>query len=707
MEKSHRESVLVTSCIQTPVHPHTRAPLTLYEREQEERFQPRSIRLETSPARRTLDEHDSNVTAEEDRYCEGWRCRDWVLDISKLHQSDNEYYVQVERLKNAHLQSMEQLEKMYENKLHLKGVYSIDNEQEGVQKNIRSAWDKKSLPPAEFDDLFLKHDLHSNATSQLSESDEDYSDSEGSLCARKKIVQMWNGFTVEDYIRNTDVQIRPKIKSKSKEWSHKITIPEPFQMTIRESKKREMNVKLKSEIELENILLKKKLEEEAECQKKFRAKPVPASVYLPLYHEIVERNEERRRFVKDKSKEILMASQKPFKFIEREERKKKVRKVHLMDLPNSLNNANHFKAKPVPKSIYGSTANERLKEEELYRGIRIQMRSQELLQSSSYPTSTLASRSSSGNRKIRCHEAKEKQEHKPKINPRVPNFEALHQKHHKHLLENKNAKQVTVCNPFHLRTDLIPSRKEKILRDIEADEKHLKETRWPYQSPRNQEQIKSSKMTLSPHEEEFLNTPRSTESSKRRQQAIRKSIEEKEKLEEEWKKRKANQKHKEKQMKKRISIRAKANDPHQSVAQMSHSKLRDLRKSEKQRTKEYFKELKAMVDRVHENPLLLERATQKNARLSAEKHYSNILQDLGLSEDFVSKKGRSTSVKDYVSASEKEFSTEDEESTDGTLEIEDLLDEEEKYNNDFEKVESEDEQQEYYSTDEDHSEDET
>ena len=33
MANAHRANVLVTSCLKTPVDPHTKAPLALYERE--------------------------------------------------------------------------------------------------------------------------------------------------------------------------------------------------------------------------------------------------------------------------------------------------------------------------------------------------------------------------------------------------------------------------------------------------------------------------------------------------------------------------------------------------------------------------------------------------------------------------------------------------------------------------------------------------
>ncbi|KAG8443954.1 hypothetical protein GDO86_009228 [Hymenochirus boettgeri] len=644
MATSHRESVLAASCVHTPVNRLTRAPLTLYERELLERANLSPLQGPRNPTEEDEDDH----------YCkETWGGQDWAFDISKLHHSNREYYIQVEKLKNAHVQNMEQLEQMYDKKLHLKGVQKIENEQRVFQNGHKSAWEHRALSPSHMKDRLLLSNLPSNMSSASETSheewtDEDSSDSESSVCARKKILQMWNDFSVEDYIQNSEYFSEEKLKdkTKSKEWTHKITVPEPFQMTIRESKRKENNVKSKSEIELENNLLKKKLEEEAECQKIFRANPVPASVYLPLYHEIVERNEARRKFVKGKSKDFLLASQKPFHFIEREERKKVVREMQIMDLPALKTNFNHFKAKPVPKSIYGRSAVEKLREEELYRNIRIKMRAQELLQSSSYPTSTLASRSRLGTKNITCSEPKVEQ-HKPKISASVPNFQAIHQKHQRDMLSKKNAKRVTICDPFHLLTNLIPSNKEKILRDIQADEENLREPRWPYKSPRSHTQIISSQIRQLPEEETLSETPRSTELSKTRELISR--------------------------------------------------------KMEKERTQAYIEELEAMEQRVLKKPLLIEQATQKNAQLAAEKHYSNVLHGLGLCEDFVSKKGQRAVVKGPLSIRKKKRT--EEERTGGPLKLEDLLNDKEVY-----KCDSDNEQSahdELYSTDEDHSEEET
>ncbi|XP_077138827.1 protein FAM161A isoform X2 [Ranitomeya variabilis] len=703
MASCHQDAVLAASCVRAPVNPRTRAPRTLYERQEEEKLRGRAEEpglVRKSPT--GLDDFDSYSDSEEEQSCKMVTCKDWMLDISKLHHSDREYNMQLERLKNAHVVNMEQLEKMYDHKLHLHGV---QNTHPSANTDYWSECEQKSSEPTECECCFLKHNVSSSGLSEssldeLSEGEDD-SDTNHSISVAEKIGQMWNGFIVEDYIKKTDFvihQSKQKVKkSKCKEWSHKVTIPQPFDMTIRESMKKEMNVKSKSEIEMENNLLKKRLEEEAECQKKFRANPVPASVYLPLYHEIVERNEERRNFVKDRSKEILQASQRPFLFTEREERKKQKKEMQLDDLPNSVHTFKHFKAKPVPKSIYGTSVNERLKEEELYRQIRIQMRSQELLHSSSYPTSTLACRTSPKSRKTRCQQSKMEESHKPKINTQIPNFRVLHENHEKRFLKNKDTKLVTICDPFQLCTSNLASNKGKILKDIEADEEILKESRWPYKSPRNQ--LWKSSAGLLPLEDDTVVTPKSTESSKRREQAIRKSLEGKLKQEEDKKKSQTRRREKEKTLKKHISRKARAIHPDQT--QKTHSKLKELRKSEKRRTKEYMEELGAMKERVSQTPLLLERASQKNARLCAEKHYSTVLRNLGLCDDFVSVKGQNAALRGLEHSKEDMFRVDNEErSSEGTLEIADL----QEYGEDDEIQRNHSGEETYgeYSTDEDH-----
>ncbi|KAM4903792.1 protein FAM161A isoform 2-T2 [Sylvia borin] len=591
MGDPHRAFRLAASCLRTPLDPRTRAPAALYERGP------------PPAAAQDAFDLDSNTNREQTtppkRDCDKW------IDVSKMYNSNQEYYLKLEELKNAHMETMAKLESMYRNKLYLKGAPPLDKRNDTSPKCCRPTWDKSSYQPLNLHKSFSDSDL----SDPLGSSESDASDEElvlegngsetgSSSFAKQQIEKMWDGFSLEDYISRAKHSLPSspacrKVPKKQKVWSPRITVPKPFQMTIREAQRKEQNVKSKSQIELENHLLKKQLEEEAECQKKFRAKPVPAAVFLPLYHDIVQRDQERRRSVRERSRLKLLAAQKPFKFIERERQRSESRKMPLKDVPPAENKRKVFRAKPVPKCVYSPDFNDRLKKEELYREIRIRMRAEELLRNSAVPNSRLALKETSKKKKHKSTEPK-RTEHKPKIKSSVPNFELLHEKFQKRLLQQKEVKHLTVCEPFDLCTAYIPSKKGKILKDIQEDEEKLKETRWPFASPRQKPRV--GQAGANPH---LLGgakskSPKSTESTRRRLEA--------------------------------------------------------LRNNEKQRRQEYLQELQEMEERVKQMPLLFERVTQKNARIAAEKYYSNRLRALGICPEFVSKKGRAAKSLQFSTA---------------------------------------------------------
>uniref|UniRef100_A0A3B5LXU1 Uncharacterized protein n=1 Tax=Xiphophorus couchianus TaxID=32473 RepID=A0A3B5LXU1_9TELE len=102
MANPHRTNVLVTSCLKTPVDPHTKAPLASYERE---RVLPYSATM--------------------DALFKCCKCTDY-LDLSKIFFSNEEYYSKLEELKKAHLRTMEELESMYQQKLQLRSMDPLD-----------------------------------------------------------------------------------------------------------------------------------------------------------------------------------------------------------------------------------------------------------------------------------------------------------------------------------------------------------------------------------------------------------------------------------------------------------------------------------------------------------------------------------------------------------------------------------------------------
>ncbi|XP_023084106.1 protein FAM161A isoform X2 [Piliocolobus tephrosceles] len=625
MAASHRAAKLVASSLQTPVNPITRARVAQYEREdplqalaaaeailedeeEEKVAQPAEASADLNTSFSGVDEH-APVSSED------------FVNFPGIHHSNEEYFKKVEELKAAHLETMAKLEKMYQEKLHLREVQPVVIREASLSDCSRSVSEKNSYHPVSLMTSFSEPDLGQSSSLYVSSSEEELPNLEKEYprknrmmaYAKELINNMWKDFCVEDYIRckDTGFHAAEKTRKKRKEWVPTITVPEPFQMMIREQKKKEESMKSKSDIEMVHKLLKKQ-EEDPECKKKFRANPVPASVFLPVYHDLVKQKEERRRSLKEKNKEALLASQKPFKFIAREEQKRAAQEKQLRDFFKSKKKTNRFKARPIPRSTYGSTTNDKLKEEELYQNLRTQLRAQERLQNSS----PLPCRSACGRRNPRCPEQAVKLKCKHKVRCRTPDFEDLPERYQKHLSEHKSPKLLTVCKPFDLHASPHASiKREKILADIEADKEKLKETHWPYLSPVRCAGVKPVPCNYNP--------PVTTVSSRGREQAVR--------------------------------------------------------KSEKERMREYQRELEEREEKLKKRPLLFERVAQKNARMAAEKHYSNTLKALGISDEFVSKKGQSGKVLEYFNNQETKSVTEDKESFNEEEKIEERENGEENY----------------------------
>ncbi|XP_008581767.1 PREDICTED: protein FAM161A isoform X2 [Galeopterus variegatus] len=675
MAASHRAAKLVSSSLQTPVNPSTGARVAQYEREdplaalaaaaaaleeeEKEVEQPAGPSANFNTNSSGVDEH-APISYED------------FLNFSDVYHSNEEYFRKLEELKAAHIETMSRLEKMYQDKLNLKEVQPVIIREDVSSVSSRSLSEKNSYHPVSVVTSFSEPDLGHSPTLYTSSSEEELPNLEKEYprknrmmtYAKELINNMWKNFCVEDYIqyKDTDFQAVRKKRKKQKEWVPTITVPEPFQMMIREQKKKEEAMKSKSDIEMAHKLKK---EEDSECKKKFRANPVPASVLLPLYHDLVKQKEERRKSIKEKNKEALLALQKPFKFIAREEQKRAAREKQLGDFFKSKKKTNQFKARPIPRSIYGSTSSNKLKEEELYRNLRTQLRAQELLQNSSPLPRRSACRRF---RNPKCPEQAEKLKCKHKVRGRTHDSEDHPEGYQKQLSEYKCPKLLTVCKPFDLHSSSHASTKrEKILADIKADEENLKETRWPYLSPRHESPVRSASAKSMPCN---CNPPMPTVSSRGREQATRKSLEEKKMLEEERNRILTKQKQRMKELQKLLTTRAKAYDSHESLAQTSKSRVKYLRKSEKERMREYQRELEEREEKLKRRPLLFERVAQKNARLAAEKHYSNTLKALGISDEFVSKKGQSGKVFEYFSNQEMKTFTEDKESFNGEEKIE-------------------------------------
>lgn len=281
------------------------------------------------------------------------------------------------------------------------------------------------------------------------------------------VEDMWEDFSVYDY--PPDASPPREKRENKKEWTPQITIPKPFTMTIREAKKKTKNMTRSQQI-LQEDLKKKQEKEEAELHKKFRAQPVPATTFLPLYDEVTRQNELRRYQVRELSKAILKSTEKPFKFMKREEEKKRMRRTKslssLAELENKTAEKKVFKANPFPDRLFDLTLKDRVAEKEEYRAIRMRMRSQELLATARLPPNMESRGEEYTLGQFRSKLKKEgnknaflTKEHKfrPQINPDIPDFDDLHRQFEKELRNKKKELEPTVVEPFNLRTARISS----------------------------------------------------------------------------------------------------------------------------------------------------------------------------------------------------------------------------------------------------------
>ncbi|XP_010785171.1 protein FAM161A, partial [Notothenia coriiceps] len=542
MANAHRTNVLVTSCLKTPVDPHTKAPLASYERGRRVLPHTDTCLTDNRDYERERKYEDSGSDfCEEDYVGRGgalmltdYRAAGDRLDLSEIFFSNEEYYSKLEELKKAHLRTMAELESMYQRKLQLKA-----SEPPGA---TALQADRHRVPWSHGSPAASRHLRKSQSAVELSRSSprSDYSDEEEETHVEKGLV-----FSPKEHIKNMwqDFKLSPKHLSASSVQSlsadqkkprkgrgkkrqehrdreqdslkHKSTVPEPFQMMLREDERRKRGIKSRSEIEHENADLRRQLVELTECQRTFRASPIPAHVHLPLYEDLQGRK--KREDVQPRT------LQKPFSFLERERLKKEQKEQH--PSPNE-DKVKPFRAKPVPRSVYAAATGEQMKEDQLYRSIKIQMRAEEMLHSAAMPPSMLTRRLSDRKKnKDGSSEVKgdDNISHKPHINTEVPDFDARYRRFQKHLEKQKEVKPTTTCEPFELRTSHISSHRERILADMEKERSSPKAMRWPHVSPGKSRTANSSLCSSLSGSLEIL-PGKVTDATKKRHDAVRKNL---------------------------------------------------------------------------------------------------------------------------------------------------------------------------------------
>ncbi|XP_019776972.1 protein FAM161B isoform X1 [Tursiops truncatus] len=433
-------------------------------------------------------------------------------------------------------------------------------------------------------------------------------------------------------------------------WASSITVPQPFRMTLREAWKKAQWLASPASFEHERQKAQKQGQEEAECHRQFRAQPVPAHVYLPLYQEIMERNEARRRAGIQKRKELLLSSLKPFSFLGKDEQRKKAIQQRDLVATAKAKVPKQKAIRRIPTAILEPALGDKLQEAELLRKIRIQMRALDMLQMASSPIASSSGRADSQPRiATRTREEKLGFLHtdfgfQPRVNPAVPDYEELYKAFQKRAAKRRDTKEVTRNKPFLLRTASLHRTPRPC--DAAASEGR-RESPQPPGTPLPRSRSLSGLASLS------ANTlpVHITDATRKRESAVRNSLEKKDKADQstQW-----SEMHKKKcqAISKSVTLRAKAMDPHKSLEEVFKAKLKENRNNDRKRAKEYKKELEEMKKRIQIRPYLFEQVTKDLARKEAEQRYRDTLKHAGLDEDFVRNKGQGNRALQWKEQSE-------------------------------------------------------
>ncbi|XP_076311726.1 protein FAM161B-like isoform X2 [Tachypleus tridentatus] len=409
-------------------------------------------------------------------------------------------------------------------------------------------------------------------------------------------------------------------------WTKKITIPQPFNLTLDE--KHGVRISNLSEEKISHGKVKQ------EPRKLFHANPVPLHTYLPLYEKMVEKYKKKSQERKLNVAEKLKAVVKPLKFLQQCKRCSICKSA-----PDLLETNSGFRANPPPLHILGEKIDLKMKAEEELRKIRIKLRAEEMIKNSTLPFS---SKKFQFTRTVSCMSlpaCKQTDDFtdKSKCSNKVKSKSASQVKSSNVAFSSRpkqtiHTSRYTVCQPFHLHSIDMPSRMNRVHEDIKKDEKILKETRWPFKNPR---------LPVSPTCLPQFSVPapiKMTAAATLRQQQIRKKIEDtktavrREKIKMRDKKRREHQLHKE------IGWKFRVNDALLYNQEKLLEKIQSHRESGRTRLREYYRELEEIRERVKNQPLLVERQTMEAAKNQAKQHYFRILQNAGLDPDFVQKK---------------------------------------------------------------------
>lgn len=439
--------------------------------------------------------------------------------------------------------------------------------------------------------------------------------------------RMWENFSVGDYPVEDFSDAFASGGRKGKQWAPKVTIPEPFSMTMREAntlkkrKTKSMIIAEKEQEEREALL-------DAKSRKQFHASPVPANTYLPLHDLINAKNAQRKELVRKMSGNMLRSSQKPFKFSKRDAERKRQKSEWLRQAREheiSQFKEKSFKAKPVPSKLFDPTVEEEAQERDEYRKIRSRIRAEELLAKSRAPC-TVRQGAKRGEmvklppaqKNLREHHASRNScTFQPRITHKIPDYKKAYEKLQHQLLLKKQSKLTTVSEPFNLHTE----KRAKTRQPLEIINVHS--------DSGIEDRLEKVPLSL---DDPPPYPPVMTETARRRQLLTQERMAEallKDAVEEDEEK---ARKKRERDFQKIVARKSSAFDMTNFLEEKKKLKMEECRQKDRINQVKYKQHLENIKKRVEERPLLLEQVSSHSVDI-ARANYTSALKKVGFSNE--------------------------------------------------------------------------
>ncbi|KAL0100203.1 hypothetical protein PUN28_019553 [Cardiocondyla obscurior] len=393
----HRGTSFFHSCVKTPVDPCSRQPTPSYERPRLSSESQRSEKVKKINFVEGKALENSESSSPRDTLENLLMFLKSIPDYGQIHHLSNEQFKQkVEYLRRKQRLLLENLKNSLDDAEELPPHLSITRNEDSKSKNTKSSIDDLKLNGKK---CYLEESrtsspiLFSSGNFAGLAEDQDLltyrcrdKDKETKTIRNKEILaaskswSTWSESKSDDSV-NSDGEDSIETKSlppnNSKEWHP--TVPRPFSFTLREEAEKYMT-------EVETVERVNQDNEKKSPSKKRRVRPIPITSKIPLYDKLMAEKEERSRIVREESALNLLSQVRPFK-LECDRRAWRSMARSSPELCSSKNYSSRFKAKPVPRNLFGTEVYDRMLEDEYYRQLRKRVRAAELLKSSSLPPS--------------------------------------------------------------------------------------------------------------------------------------------------------------------------------------------------------------------------------------------------------------------------------------------------------------------------------